>query len=113
MRAYGEGFVGTVGTYTIAAQALFFLSITAAAFALARGIERGRRIILALGICTRNVGAAIVPLFSAVSIQGRALVMVVLGVPMQIVFALLASYWFARIGTIHESLDTTQHSGQA
>ncbi len=93
---YGKGFVGAVGSYAIGAQILFFSGVTVAAYTLSLGVSQPRRSVLGLGMCTRNVGAALAPLFSVASIDERAVVMVVLGVPMQIIFALMAAAWFAR-----------------
>jgi BASS family bile acid:Na+ symporter len=58
------------------------------------GIPPARRSVVALGVCTRNVGAAIAPLFSAAADE-RAVVMVVLAVPIQIVAAAVTARWFA------------------
>jgi predicted Na+-dependent transporter len=93
---YGRGFVGTVGTFAIGAQLLFFAAVTLASYHLAAGLDRPQRSVLGLGMCTRNVGAAIAPLLSDPSVDERAIVMVVLGVPMQIAFSLLAARRFAR-----------------
>lgn len=93
---YGQGFMRAVGSYAIGAQIAFFVILTAASYLLSGGLPKSRRSVLALGMCTRNVGAAMVPLFSATAIDPRAMIMVVLGVPMQLIFALLAARWFAR-----------------
>ncbi len=49
-----------------------------------------------LGLGTRNVGAAVAPLLAAAELDPRATVMVVLGVPLQILVSLVAAAWFAR-----------------
>lgn len=93
---YGRGFAETVGQRAILALALFYLIVTPAAYLGARGLSHGRRSVLGLGLCTRNAGAALAPLFSAASADQQAIVMVVLGgVPMQIIAALIAARWFA------------------
>jgi len=93
---YGKGFIGAVGSYAIGAQVLFFTGVTVTAYMLSYGVSQPRRSVLGLGMCTRNVGAALAPLFSVASIDERAIVMVVLAVPLQIIFALLAAAWFSR-----------------
>lgn len=93
---YGRGFISTFGSYAIGAQIVFFVGVTTASYLLSAGLLQPQRSVLALGMCTRNVGAAMVPLFSAAAIDQRAMIMVVLGVPMQLIFALLAARWFAR-----------------
>ena len=93
---YGKGFISTFGSYAIGAQIAFFTIVTAASYLLSGGLLQSRRSVLALGMCTRNVGAAMVPLYSAATVDQQAMIMVVLGVPMQLIFALLAARWFAR-----------------
>jgi BASS family bile acid:Na+ symporter len=93
---YGRGFVEAVGSFAVAAQALFFGLTTAAAVVLSPGLARGARSVLGLGVCTRNAGAAFAPLLAVPGIDPRAIVMVALAVPIQIAAALLWARWFAR-----------------
>jgi bile acid:Na+ symporter, BASS family len=93
---FGRGFAGAVGTFAIGAQFLFFGAMTAASYRFASGLGQPRRSVLSLGMCTRNVGVAITPLLSDPLVDERALVMVVLGVPMQLGFALAAAAIFSR-----------------
>lgn len=93
---YGKGFISTFGSYAIAAQIAFFAILTTASYLLSGSLLQPQRSVLALGMCTRNVGAAMVPLFSAAAVDQHTVIMVVLGVPMQLIFALLAARWFAR-----------------
>jgi bile acid:Na+ symporter, BASS family len=93
---FGRGFAETVGTFAIAAQALFFGLMTMASYRLAAGLGQRQRSVLSLAMCTRNTGAALAPLLSDVSVDERAIVMVVLAVPVQLVVALLAARLFAR-----------------
>jgi len=93
---YGKGFIGAVGTYAIGAQILFFSVATAASYGLSFGLPQPRKSVLALGMSTRNLGAAFAPLFAIADVDQRAIVMVALGVPMQTIFSLLAARWFAR-----------------
>ena len=53
---------------------------------------------------TRNIGAALAPLFAIPDVDQRAIVMVALGVPMQTIFSLLAASWFSRRATNYEAL---------
>ncbi|MBK8752241.1 MAG: hypothetical protein IPL99_11620 [Candidatus Competibacteraceae bacterium] len=46
---------------------------------------------------TRNLGAALAPLFSIAEIDQRAIIMVVLVLPMMVISALLATKWFGRL----------------
>ena len=95
---YGAGFVGTVGSYAIAAQLVLLVAIAAASRFLSPGLDRERRTVLVLAMSTRNVGAALAPLFASADVDQRAVVMVVLGVPMQLLVSLGAVRWLAREG---------------
>jgi BASS family bile acid:Na+ symporter len=99
---YGKGFVGAIGSYAIGAQILFFSVATAASYGLSFGLPQAQKSVLALGMSTRNLGAAFAPLFAISAVDQRAIVMVALGVPMQTIFSLLAARWFARRASIGE-----------
>jgi BASS family bile acid:Na+ symporter len=92
---YGKGFLGAVGTYAIGTQILFFSVITAASYALGFGMPARQKSVVSLGISTRNVGAAMAPLFVAPDVEQSAIVMVTLGIPMMVGFSLVAARVFA------------------
>jgi bile acid:Na+ symporter, BASS family len=98
---YGKGYIGAIGTYAIGAQILFFSVATLASYCLSFGLPYGQKSVLSLGMATRNIGAMFAPLF-AVDADQRAIVMVALGIPMQAMFALLASGWFSRRASLGE-----------
>lgn len=93
---HGGEFAGTVGTYAIAAQMTFLGLTTAGAYVLARDLPESQRSVLALGLCTRNIGAAAAPLYAAAGIDRRAVVMVALAVPTTVVSSVIATRWLAR-----------------
>ncbi|WP_170985179.1 hypothetical protein [Roseomonas sp. AR75] len=93
---YGRGFASTFGTFAIGAQILFLALLTAAGYAIPQGLAQAQRSVLGLGLCTRNLGAAVAPLLAVAGLDQRAVVMVVLGVPVQIACSLAAAAWFAR-----------------
>ncbi|WP_137126322.1 bile acid:sodium symporter family protein [Roseomonas sp. HF4] len=93
---FGRGFVAAFGSFAVGSQVLFLTIMTAASYGLARGLRPQRRSVLGLGLCTRNVGAAMAPLLSAPGVDDGVIVMVALGVPVQIACGLLAAKWFAR-----------------
>jgi len=99
---YGKGFIGSAGSYATLTQMIFFGVVTAASYGLAFGLPQGQRSVLSLGICTRNLGAAFAPLFTAPGVDERAIVMVALGVPLQMIFAFVAARMFARRASIGE-----------
>jgi len=99
---YGKGFIGAMGSYAFGTQILFFSVATAASYWLSFGLPQTQKSVLALGMSTRNLGAAFAPLFAIADVDQRAIVMVALGVPMQTIFSLLAARWFARRAPIGE-----------
>jgi len=92
---YGKGFVGSIGSYAIGTQVIFFTVITAASYAFGFGMPRNQKSVLSLGICTRNCGSALAPLFVAQGVDQNAIVMVSLGIPMMAGFAAIAAKVFA------------------
>lgn len=93
---YGRDFISAVGSYAFGTQILFFSVATAAAYGLSFGLPPSQKSVLALGMATRNIGAALAPLFAMPDVDQRAIVMVAIGVPMQTIASLLAAGWFAR-----------------
>lgn len=92
---YGTGFIGAIGTYAIGAQIVFFSVTIAASYVLGFGLPQRQRSVLSLGLGTRNCGAAMAPLLVAADVDQSATVMVTLGIPMMVVFALIAARLFA------------------
>jgi bile acid:Na+ symporter, BASS family len=77
---YWTDFLNAVGSYAILAQILYYCLLAAAAYNLAFGLSHEKKATLVLGLCTRNVGAAMVPLLSAPNSDPRATVMCVMAV---------------------------------
>jgi BASS family bile acid:Na+ symporter len=77
---YWRDFLGAVGSYAIGAQILYYCLLAVAAYGLGFGLSHEKRSALVLGLCTRNVGAAIAPLMSVSGSDQRATVMCVLAV---------------------------------
>lgn len=90
---YGKGFVGAVGSYAIGAQVLFFLALMVLTHLLTPGLDRGVRTVLVLAMATRNVGAALAPLFATRAIDERAIVMVILAIPIQVALTFAYATW--------------------
>jgi BASS family bile acid:Na+ symporter len=105
---YGKDFISAVGSYAFGTQILFFLGATAATYGLSFGLPQAQKSVLALGMSTRNLGAAFAPLFAVADIDQRAIVMVAIGVPMQTIASLLAARWFARRASTDERAITKQ-----
>jgi bile acid:Na+ symporter, BASS family len=84
-----------VGSFAIAAQVLYFAAVTATTYLFGSALPHGQRSVLTLGLCTRNLGAALAPL-TAIDHDPRAMVMIVIAVPVTIGVSLAAARWLAR-----------------
>jgi bile acid:Na+ symporter, BASS family len=93
---YGRGFMSAIGTFAIAAQAMFLFGVAIVAHLAGYALAGPQRAILTLGNVTRNVGAALAPLLEIPEFEDRTIVMVVLAVPMQIGFAWVAAALLSR-----------------
>ena len=93
---YGKGLLGVASSFAVASQLIFFCCVTALHHLLRFGLRNEQKIVLSTGMATRNLGAAVAPLLSAPTIDQRATVMVVLGLPIMAVFALAAARIFVR-----------------
>ncbi len=93
---YGKGLLGVAGSLAVASQIIFFLIVTTLTYWFGFGLQQEQRVVLSIGMSTRNLGAALAPLFSIAEIDQRAIIMVVLGLPIMVIFALLAAKWFGR-----------------
>lgn len=91
---YGKGLISVAGELAVASQLVFFLIMTVFTYWFGFGLKHEQKIILSIGMSTRNLGAAIAPLFSVAVIDQRAIVMVVLGLPIMVLFAMLSVKWF-------------------
>ena len=59
------------------------------------GLKQRQRSVLTIGMCTRNLEAAIAPLMT-IQADSPLVVMVALGIPVTLIFAFLAAHWYAR-----------------
>jgi BASS family bile acid:Na+ symporter len=92
--AYGKGFIGAIGSYAIGTLILFVGVVTLATDRLGFGLKQRQRSVLTIGMCTRNLGAAIAPLMT-IQADSRSVVMVSLGIPVTLIFSFLAARWYA------------------
>jgi BASS family bile acid:Na+ symporter len=87
---YGQGILSVAGSLAVASQVILFFVLMAFPYWFGFGMRHAQKIVLSIGLSTRNLGAAIAPLFSVAGIDQRAFVMVVLALPVMVVFALLS-----------------------
>jgi BASS family bile acid:Na+ symporter len=93
---YGKDFVSAIGTYAIGVQILYYVVIAVASYGLGFGLAHSQKSVLALGVSTRNIGAAIAPLFAVANTDQRAIAMCALAVPITVIIALIAARVLAR-----------------
>jgi bile acid:Na+ symporter, BASS family len=91
---YGAGVVGLDLTWPIISLLIFFFVLTALPYWLGFGLGHEQKIILSIGMSTRNLGAAMAPLISVGQIDQRAIIMIGLGLPSMLLFAWLSTKWF-------------------
>lgn len=109
--AFGRGLIGVAGSLAAAAQVLYFAAITALPYWIGCGLPHDQKVVLSCGMATRNIGVALAPLLSSAEVDQRAIVMVVLGLPITIAFALSAGLLFrhaASRGLTNGSRPTSQ-----
>jgi BASS family bile acid:Na+ symporter len=95
---YGEGFLGSAGSFALASLIVFFAVAISASYRFSFGLPRGEKIVLSLGLATRNLGASLAPPFAIEGIDQRVIVMVALALPVQMAASFLAAKYFARHG---------------
>lgn len=99
---YRADFVSAVGTYAIGSQILYYGLLGAAAYGLGFGLPHGQKSVLALGVCTRNIGAALAPLFAVAGTDKRAIVMCVLATFICLFVGIGGARLLARIAHVDE-----------
>lgn len=93
---YGKGFIGAAGSYAFATELLFFVLAIAATCAIGSRLPHAQLSALALGISTRNVGAAVATLLAVKVPDPRETVMLAIGIPLQAIASLLLVRWLTR-----------------
>jgi BASS family bile acid:Na+ symporter len=96
---YGKELLGVPGSFAVVAQLVFYFVLAIVPYMLAVGLRYEQGIVLSAGMTTRNLGAAMAPLFASGAADERAMIMVVLGLPLMVVVARLAAKWFGRRAT--------------
>jgi BASS family bile acid:Na+ symporter len=88
---HGRDFMNMPGTFSILTLVLFCGSLPMAAYAFGFGLDHSQRSVLALGLSTRNIGAAIAPLYAVPGADPRAIAMCAMAVPVTVVCAAIAA----------------------
>ena len=93
---YGRAFYDAAGSFAFLSQILLLGGIAVATHMFATGLDRDQKSTLVLAMSTRNAGAALAPLYSIAGIDERAIVMVVLSVPSQLLVAMSIAWMISR-----------------
>jgi bile acid:Na+ symporter, BASS family len=93
---YYKGIISSMGSLAILSQVIFFSIIMIGSYLLSFGLKYEQKIVLSIGNSTRNLGAAIAPLFAATAIAPEAIIMIVLSLPVMIIFPPLAIKLFGK-----------------
>jgi bile acid:Na+ symporter, BASS family len=94
---YGRGMLEAVGSYAIGTQALFLLGITVGSYMAGAGLKlkQNQCSVLALGMGTRNIAAAVACVSAIPNPDPHFVVMVVLVIPLSVVIPFTAARYFA------------------
>jgi BASS family bile acid:Na+ symporter len=95
---YGKSFIGIRGSFAVVALTIFFFIMTAFPYWFGFGMPRRQKVVIIIGMATRNIGAARAPLMTAPGIDPRANVMIVLGFLVMVPFAMVAAKRYGRSG---------------
>jgi BASS family bile acid:Na+ symporter len=98
---YGKGLLSLGGSFAVASQCLFFSIVAAATYFTAVGMRHEERIVLSVGLTTRNIGAALAPLLAVPEMGQQAALMVVLALPLMVLFARLSVKFFGHRAAVN------------
>ena len=87
---YSADVFNAIGSYAIVTEIVFLAAVALAAGAIGARLPAAQRTVLTIGICTRNLGAALAPL-AAIDADRRTIVMVVIAVPATLAISALAA----------------------
>ena len=100
---YRTDLASMVGTYAIGTQFLYYALVTIAAYGLGFGLPPSQKSVLALGVSTRNIGAAIAPLLAVPGTDKHMIVMAVMAAPITLICAFGAAPLLARLAPANKT----------
>jgi BASS family bile acid:Na+ symporter len=93
---YGKALLGVTGELAVLSEVVFFGSICLATYYLGFGLRHEQKVVLSIGVTTRNLGACLTPLLSVPDMDQRATLMIVLSLPIMVIVAKLGAKFFSR-----------------
>jgi BASS family bile acid:Na+ symporter len=92
---YGKALLGVAGSFAVASELAFFGVIFLGTYWLGFGLPYEQKIVLSIGVTTRNLGACLTPLLSVPDMDQRATLMIVLALPIMVIVSLLGVKWLS------------------
>jgi len=93
---YARGILLSVGSLALLAHVLFYVTLTAGAYASAYGMPTSQKCVLGIGMCSRNSGPAFATALSIPDVDGKTLVMCGLAILVQSTLSILLARRFSR-----------------
>jgi BASS family bile acid:Na+ symporter len=104
---YGKSLLGVAGSFAVASELLFFGAVCLGTYWLGFGLRYEQKIVLSVGVTTRNLGACLTPLLSAPDMDQRATLMVVLALAIMTGVTLAGTRLFGRYAPAEPALIRT------
>ena len=92
---YGKALLGVAGSFAVASELAFFGVIFLGTYWLGFGFPYEQKIVLSIGVTTRNLGACLTPLLAVPDMDQRATLMIVLALPLMVIVSLLGVKWLS------------------
>ena len=93
---YGKGLLSVMGELAVLSQVIFFGIVCLATYFVGFGLPHEQKVVLSIGVTTRNLGACLTPLLAVPDMDQRATLMLVLSLPIMVIVAKLGAKFFSR-----------------
>ncbi len=93
---HGKGFIASIGSYTSLSLVIYLSILATVPYWLGIGLQRKEKIVLSIGITSRNVGAALVPCVAIAGVDQRTTMTVLVSMFLMIILGLLMGKLFGR-----------------
>ncbi len=93
---YGKALIGSIGSYVNLSLVIYFAILATVPYWFGFGLQHKEKIVLSIGITSRNIGAAVVPCVVVAGVDPRTTAVIILTIFWMTIFALLSGKWFGR-----------------